>query len=225
MNILRMADLDLTDKRVLIREDFNVPIHKGAVRSDMRIRAALPTLLALLQQRARVIVISHLGRPQEGHFDPKLSLSPVASKLSELLGKPVPLCSSWLEGVSCDPGSVVLCENVRFNPGEMANDEALARKMAALCDVFVMDAFATAHRAEASTEGVARFAPIACAGTACWWPNSRRSRKPSGTPRVRSSPLSADPKYPRSSACLRPCSTRSTGSFSAAQSPIPSLPP
>lgn len=164
MNVLRMADLDLAGKRVLLREDFNVPIHDGAVRSDMRIRAALPTLLGLLQRRARVIVISHLGRPQEGHFDPTLSLSPVAAKLGELLGKPVTLCSDWLGGVSCNPGSVVLCENVRFNSGEMANDEVLARKMAALCDVFVMDAFATAHRAEASTEGVARYAPLACAG-------------------------------------------------------------
>jgi phosphoglycerate kinase len=159
-----MADLDLSGKRVLIREDFNVPIHNGAVSSDMLIRAALPTLLALCQQRARVIVMSHLGRPPEGRYDSKWSLSPVAAKLGELLGKPVSLCCGWLEGVACDPGSVVLCENVRFNPGEMANDEALARKMATLCDVFVMDAFATAHRAEASTEGVARFAPMACAG-------------------------------------------------------------
>lgn len=164
MNILRMANLDLSGKRVLIREDFNVPIRHGAVSSDMRIRAALPTLRCLLRQGARVIVMSHLGRPQEGHFDPKWSLSPVASKLGELLGKPVPLRSSWLEGVACEAGSAVLCENVRFNAGEMANDAALARKMAALCDVFVMDAFATAHRAEASTEGVARFAPVACAG-------------------------------------------------------------
>ena len=164
MKLLRMRDLDLTAKRVLIREDLNVPIDDGAVSGDMRIRAALPTLRTLLQQRARVIVISHLGRPEEGRFDAKWSLSPVAAKLGELLGRPVPLRSNWLEGVDCDPGSVVVCENVRFNRGEMTNDEALARKMAALCDVFVMDAFATAHRAEASTQGVARFAPVACAG-------------------------------------------------------------
>jgi phosphoglycerate kinase len=159
-----MADLNLSNKRVLIREDFNVPIHHGVVSSDMRIRAALPTLRTALQQGAGVIVMSHLGRPKEGRFDPECSLSPVAAKLGELLGRPVPLRSSWLEGVACDPGSVVLCENVRFNSGEKANDESLARKMAALCDVFVMDAFATAHRAEASTQGVARFAPVACAG-------------------------------------------------------------
>lgn len=164
MKLLRMRDLDLTAKRVLLREDLNVPIDDGAVSGDMRIRAALPTLRSLLQQRARVIVISHLGRPEEGRFDAKWSLSPVAAKLGELLGRPVPLRSNWLEGVDCDPGSVVVCENVRFNRGEMTNDEALARKMAALCDVFVMDAFATAHRAEASTQGVARFAPVACAG-------------------------------------------------------------
>jgi phosphoglycerate kinase len=164
MKMLRMTDLNLSNKRVLIREDFNVPIQHGVVGSDMRIRAALPTLRTALQQGARVIVMSHLGRPKEGRFDAECSLSPVASKLGELLGRPVPLCSSWLDGVACDPGSVILCENVRFNPGEKANDESLARKMAALCDVFVMDAFATAHRTEASTQGVARFAPVACAG-------------------------------------------------------------
>jgi len=164
MKLLRMADLDLSGKRVLIREDFNVPIQRGTVSSDMRLRAALPTLRLALEQGARVILLSHLGRPQEGRFDPAFSLSPVAAKLGELLGRPVPLCGSWLDGVACDPGSAVLCENVRFNRGEGANEETLARKMAALCDVFVMDAFATAHRAQASTEGVARFAPAACAG-------------------------------------------------------------
>ncbi|HTV95552.1 MAG TPA: phosphoglycerate kinase [Steroidobacteraceae bacterium] len=164
MKLLRMADLDLSGKRVLIREDFNVPIQRGTVSSDMRLRAALPTLRLALEQGARVILLSHLGRPQEGRFDPAFSLSPVAAKLGELLGRPVPLCGSWLDGVACDPGSAMLCENVRFNRGEGANEETLARKMAALCDVFVMDAFATAHRAQASTEGVARFAPAACAG-------------------------------------------------------------
>jgi phosphoglycerate kinase len=164
MHVLRMADLNLAGKRVLIREDLNVPIKGGLVSSDARIRAALPTLRSALQQGARIIVLSHLGRPEEGKFDPDLSLAPVAAKLSELLGKPVALQRDWLGGVECEPGSVVLCENVRFNKGEKKDSEELARRMAALCDVFVMDAFGTAHRAEASTHGVAKFAPLACAG-------------------------------------------------------------
>ncbi len=164
MNLLRMEDLDLAGKRVLIREDLNVPLQNGRVSSDGRIRAALPTLRYAMQKGARVIVLSHLGRPEEGKVSPELSLSPVAAKLSELLGKPVPLLKDWLGGVECAPGSMVLCENVRFNKGEKKDDEALARQMAALCDVFVMDAFATAHRAEASTHGVAKFAKAACAG-------------------------------------------------------------
>jgi phosphoglycerate kinase len=159
-----MSDLNLSGKRVMIREDLNVPVQNGQVTSDMRIRAALPTLRAAMQQGAQVIVLSHLGRPEEGKYDPELSLSPVAAKLSELLGLPVPLCRDWLGGVECTAGSVVLCENVRFNKGEKQDSEALARRIAALCDVFVMDAFATAHRAEASTHGVAKFAPVACAG-------------------------------------------------------------
>jgi phosphoglycerate kinase len=164
MKVLRMSDLSLAGKRVLIREDLNVPVKDGQVTSDARIRAALPTLRLAVQQGARVIVLSHLGRPEEGRFDPELSLAPVAHKLAELLGKPVPLVSEWLGGVECAEGQVVLCENVRFNKGEKKDAEALARQMAALCDVFVMDAFGTAHRAEASTHGVARFAPVACAG-------------------------------------------------------------
>jgi phosphoglycerate kinase len=164
VKLLRMADLDLAGKRVLIREDLNVPITDGMISSDARVRAALPTLRAALEQRARVIVLSHLGRPEEGKYDPQLSLGPVAGKLSELLGKPVPLRREWLEGVECSPGSLVLCENVRFNKGEKKDSDALSRQLAALCDVFVMDAFGTAHRAEASTHGVAKFAPIACAG-------------------------------------------------------------
>jgi phosphoglycerate kinase len=159
-----MADLDLRGKRVLIREDLNVPVNNGVVSSDARIRAALPTLRSALQQGARVIVLSHLGRPEEGRFDPALSLAPVAAKLSELLGKPVPLQRDWLAGVECEPGALVLCENVRFNKGEKKDNDALARQMAALCDVFVMDAFGTAHRAEASTHGVAKYAARACAG-------------------------------------------------------------
>jgi phosphoglycerate kinase len=164
MKLLRMADLDLSGKRVLIREDLNVPLEHGAVTNDLRIRAALPTLRAALGQGARVIVLSHLGRPREGKATPELSLAPVAVRLSELIGRAVPLREQWLGGVECAAGEAVLCENVRFNKGEKSDDETLARKMAAMCDVFVMDAFATAHRAEASTHGVARFAPVACAG-------------------------------------------------------------
>ncbi len=164
MKVLRMSDLNLAGKRVLIREDLNVPVKDGTVTSDARIRAALPTLRAAMQQGARVIVLSHLGRPEEGKFEAEFSLAPVAAKLSELLGKPVPLLKDWLGGVECAPGQAVLCENVRFNKGEKKDNEQLARQMAALCDVFVMDAFGTAHRAEASTHGVARVAPVACAG-------------------------------------------------------------
>jgi phosphoglycerate kinase len=164
MKLLRMADLDLQGKRVLIREDLNVPVEAGAVSSDARIRAAVPTLRLAMDQGAHVLVLSHLGRPEEGKPDEQFSLAPVAARLSELLGKPVPLVRDWLGGVDCAPGSAVLCENVRFNVGEKKDDEGLARRMAALCDVFVMDAFATAHRAEASTHGVAKFAPLACAG-------------------------------------------------------------
>ena len=164
MKVLRLTDTDLRNKRVLIREDLNVPVHSGAVTSDARIRAALPTIRYVLDQNAKVFILSHLGRPEEGKYDESLSLAPVAVRLSELLGKPVPLRKDWLDGVDCAAGSAVLCENVRFNKGEKKDDEKLARKMADLCDVFVMDAFGTAHRAEASTHGVARFAKVACAG-------------------------------------------------------------
>jgi phosphoglycerate kinase len=164
VRVLRMTDTDLRNKRVLIREDLNVPVQEGVVTSDARIRASLATVRYALDQHAKVFVLSHLGRPKEGLYDPALSLGPVAMRLSELLGKPVPLRKDWLDGVDCAPGSAVLCENVRFNKGEKQDEEGLARRMAALCDVFVMDAFGTAHRAEASTHGVARFAPVACAG-------------------------------------------------------------
>ena len=164
MTVLRMADLDLRDKRVLIREDLNVPVEGGVISSDARIRAAVPSLRAAVSAGARVIVMSHLGRPQEGEFSAEDSLAPVAVRLGELLGQSVRLQRDWLDGVECAPGEVVLCENVRFNKGEKKDDEVLSRRMAALSDVFVMDAFGTAHRAEASTHGVARFAPIACAG-------------------------------------------------------------
>jgi phosphoglycerate kinase len=159
-----MADLDLAGKRVLIREDLNVPVEDGRVTSDARIRAALPTIRLALAKGARVLVMSHLGRPQEGGRDPAQSLAPVARVLAERLGQPVRFVEDWLGGVTAAPGEVVLLENVRFNQGEKKDDESLARKMAALCDVFVMDAFGTAHRAEASTHGVALAAPIACAG-------------------------------------------------------------
>ena len=164
MTVLRMTELDLRDKRVLIREDLNVPVEDGVISSDARIRAAVPSLRAAVSAGARVIVMSHLGRPKEGEFSAEDSLAPVAVRLGELLGRSVRLQRDWLDGVECAPGEVVLCENVRFNKGEKKDDEVLARRMAALCDVFVMDAFGTAHRAEASTHGVARFAPIACAG-------------------------------------------------------------
>ncbi|MEZ5512346.1 MAG: phosphoglycerate kinase [Steroidobacteraceae bacterium] len=164
MNVLKMADLELAGKRVLIREDLNVPIEAGKVTSDARIRASLPTIQLAIDKGARVLLLSHLGRPQEGKSTEELSLAPVAARLSELLGKPVPLVKDWLNGVDCAPGDVVLCENVRFNKGEKKDSEELARKMAALCDVYVMDAFGTAHRAEASTHGVGKFAKVACAG-------------------------------------------------------------
>jgi phosphoglycerate kinase len=164
MKVLKMSELALAGKRVLIREDLNVPVQDGVVTSDARIRAALPTIQHAAEQGARVILMSHLGRPEEGKFDVALSLAPVAKRLSELLGRNVPLMREWLDGVSVQPGQVVLCENVRFNVGEKKDSEELARRMAALCDIFVMDAFGTAHRAEASTHGVARFAPVACAG-------------------------------------------------------------
>ena len=159
-----MADLALAGKRVLIREDFNVPIANGKVTSDARLRAAIPTLRLALDAGARVILMSHLGRPKEGERDPALSLAPVAKVLAGLLGRPIQFHADGLEGVSAEPGEAVLLENVRFLKGEKKDDPALAKRMAALCDIFVMDAFGTAHRAEASTHGVALAAPIACAG-------------------------------------------------------------
>jgi len=159
-----MRNFNLKGKRVLIREDLNVPVKDGRVSSDARIRAALPTIQAAVSAGARVILMSHLGRPVEGEFDPQFSMAPVAAHLAGLLGKPVPLVSDWRGGVTLADGEVAMLENVRFNPGEKKNGEELARAYAALCDIFVMDAFGTAHRAEASTHGVGRFAPVACAG-------------------------------------------------------------
>jgi phosphoglycerate kinase len=159
-----MAGMDLRDKRVLIREDLNVPIKDGQVTSDARIRAALPTLQAALNAKARVLVMSHLGRPDEGQYTEEFSLAPVAKRLAQLLGVSVALKKDWLTGIEVGPGEIVLLENVRFNKGEKKDAEDLSRRMAALCDVYVMDAFGTSHRAEASTHGVAKYAPIACAG-------------------------------------------------------------
>ena len=164
MNLMQMSDIDLSGKRVLIREDLNVPIIDGIITSDQRLQAALPTLKAALKAGAAVMVLSHLGRPDEGKFDRRFSLRPVAEYLNEHLDYPVRFVSDYLDGLEVNPGELVVCENVRFNPGEKSNDEQLAKKLAHLCDVFVMDAFGTAHRAQASTYGVAQFAPVAVAG-------------------------------------------------------------
>ena len=164
MSFQRMTDLDLQGKRVLIREDLNVPVKNGQITSDARLRAALPTIQQALQQGAAVIVCSHLGRPVEGEPKPEQSLAPIAAYLSEALGQAVALKTDYLNGVEVQPGQVVLLENVRFNKGEKKNNPELSQQYAALCDVFVMDAFGTAHRAEASTEGVARYAKVAAAG-------------------------------------------------------------
>ena len=164
MNFQRMTDLDLAGKRVLIREDLNVPVKNGEITSDARLRAALPTIQAAIEKGAAVMVCSHLGRPVEGEAKPEQSLAPVAAYLTQALGQDVQLLKDYLTGVEVAAGQVVLLENVRFNHGEKKNNPELAQKYAALCDVFVMDAFGTAHRAEASTEGVARLAPVAAAG-------------------------------------------------------------
>ncbi len=164
MAVLKMSDLDLKGKRVLIREDLNVPVKNGKVASDARIVASLPTIRLALEKGAAVMVMSHLGRPEEGLFSEEASLQPVADYLQKALGRSVPLLKDYLHGVNVKPGEVVLFENVRFNKGEKKNKDDLAQQYAALCDVFVMDAFGTAHRAEASTHGVAKFAAVACAG-------------------------------------------------------------
>lgn len=163
-HVLRMDEVNLAGKRVFIRADLNVPVKDGKVTSDVRIRASLPAIRQALDAGAAVMVTSHLGRPKEGVFSEVDSMAPVAVRLSELLERDVPLQRDWVDGVDIAPGQVVLLENCRFNPGEKSNDEALSRKLAALCDVFVMDAFGTAHRAQATTHGIARYAPVACAG-------------------------------------------------------------
>ncbi len=164
LNVIKMTDLDLSGKRVLIREDLNVPIKEGVVTSDARIRAALPTIKQAMDSGAKVILMSHLGRPTEGEFDQQFSLQPVANHLGQLLGSEVKVVADWTAGVELEAGELALLENVRFNPGEKKDDEVLARAYASLCDIFVMDAFGTAHRAQASTHGVAKYAPVACAG-------------------------------------------------------------
>lgn len=164
MSVIKMSDLDLAGKRVLIRADLNVPVKDGKVTSDARIRATMPTIEKAMKSGAKVMVMSHLGRPEEGIYSEENSMQPVADHLSKLLGKPVRLIKEYLDGVEVAAGEVVLFENVRFNKGEKKNSDELAQKYAALCDVFVMDAFGTAHRAEGSTHGVAKFAKIACAG-------------------------------------------------------------
>ena len=165
MSILKMSELDLAGKRVLIREDLNVPVKDGQVSSDARLRACLPTIQLAVKAGAKVMLMSHLGRPTEGEYDERYSLAPVAQHLSKLLGRHVPLVKDWLDTeIELNEGELVLLENVRFNLGEKQDNEGLAKKMAALCDVYVMDAFGTAHRAQASTHGVAKFAAVACAG-------------------------------------------------------------
>ena len=164
MNIKKMTELDLNQKRVLIREDLNVPIKEGVVTSDARIRAALPTIKMAVDQGAEVVLMSHVGRPTEGQFEAQYSLQPVAEDLSSKLGVEVHLITDWSKGFDVPKGQIALLENVRFNMGEKANDDALSQAYAKLCDIYVMDAFGTAHRAQASTHGVAKFAPIACAG-------------------------------------------------------------
>ncbi|WON77924.1 phosphoglycerate kinase [Serratia sp. UGAL515B_01] len=164
MSVIKMTDLDLAGKRVLIRSDLNVPVKDGKVTSDARIRASLPTIEAALKQGARVMVTSHLGRPTEGEYNEEYSLLPVVNYLKEHMKSPVRLAKDYLDGVEVAEGELVVLENVRFNKGEKKDDETLSKKYAALCDVYVMDAFGTAHRAQASTHGVGKFAPVACAG-------------------------------------------------------------
>ncbi len=164
MSVIKMTDLDLAGKRVLIRSDLNVPVKDGKVTSDARIRASLPTIEAALKQGARVMVTSHLGRPTEGEYNEEFSLLPVVNYLKDHLKSPVRLAKDYLDGVDVAEGELVVLENVRFNKGEKKDDETLSKKYAALCDVYVMDAFGTAHRAQASTHGVGKFAPVACAG-------------------------------------------------------------
>jgi len=164
MTILKMTDLDLANKRVMIREDLNVPMKEGVITNNERILRAVPTLKKAVEAKAKVIVLSHLGRPTEGEYDEQFSMAPIAKALSELLNQDVKLIKNWLEGIEVEAGQVVLCDNVRFNKGEKKNDPELAKKIASLCDIYVMDAFATSHRAQATTYGALEFSKVACAG-------------------------------------------------------------
>ena len=162
--MVKIADLDLSGKTVLLREDYNVPLKNGDVADDTRIKATLPTIEQLLEADAKIILISHLGRPTPGEYDDAFSMAPVAKRLTELLGYNVPLIKDWLNGIDLGENKIVLCENARFEPGETKDDEELSRKMAQMCQVYINDAFATAHRAQASTHGVAKYAAISAAG-------------------------------------------------------------
>ena len=173
MSVIKMTDLDLAGKRVFIRADLNVPVKDGKVTSDARIRASLPTIELALKQGAKVMVTSHLGRPTEGEYNEEFSLLPVVNYLKDKLSNPVRLVKDYLDGVDVAEGELVVLENVRFNKGEKKDDETLSKKYAALCDVFVMDAFGTAHRAQASTHGIGKFADVACAAR-CWQLNWTR---------------------------------------------------
>lgn len=164
MGFLTLKDVDLKDKKVLVRVDFNVPVKDGKVTSKVKIEAAIPTIQYILDQGGAMILMSHLGRPTEGEYNPQFSLEPVAEALSQIINKPVKFAKGWLGGVDVKAGEIIMCENVRFNNGEKKADEDLSKKIASLGDVFVMDAFATAHRAQASTYGVAKYVPVACAG-------------------------------------------------------------
>jgi phosphoglycerate kinase len=209
MNVIRFSDLCAQGKargqRVFIRADLNVPQDdSGAITEDTRIRASVPCIQMALDAGAAVMVTSHLGRPTEGDFKPEDSLAPVAKRLGELLGREVPVIANWVDGVTVAPGQLVLLENCRVNKGEKKNNEDLAKKMAALCDIFVNDAFGTAHRAEGTTYGIAQFAPIACAGP-LWPPRSTPSPKPWRTRSARWWPSSPAPRSPPSSPSSRAC--------------------
>ena len=216
-----MQDLDLRGKRVLIREDLNVPVKDGAVTSDARIRAALPTIEAARDAGAKVILMSHLGRPTEGEFDVQFSMAPVADHLAGLLGSKVTLVEEWRLGVELNEGEVALLENVRFNPGEKKDDEALARAYAGLCDVFVMDAFGTAHRRRLLPTGWPNMHRLP-ALVHCWPVNYMRWSWPCPTPRDRWWLSWVDPKYPPSSRCWKPCRKKSINWWSVEVSPTPS---
>src|SRR5439155_876339 len=215
----RMTEVPLTGKRVFIRADLNVPIDDGRITDDTRIRASLPGIRRALEQNAAVMVTSHLGRPKEGVLKPEDSLAPVAKRLAEMLGVEVPLISNWVNGVKVEPGNVVMLENCRVNKGERKDDAALARKIAALCDVYVNDAFGAAHRAEATTHAVARFALVACAGPLMAAELDALGRALANPARPRAPMPMRSPRLERSSGTVRWVCSRRTGSRTA---PAPS---